>query len=82
VYTVQAGDNIYRISLKFGVDMGELVRLNGLNEITMNSIYVGQQLLIPASATVVVTPVPGAVIGQPTLTPYFIIVTPVPGSIG
>jgi LysM repeat protein len=82
VYTVQAGDNIYRISLKFGVDMGELVRLNGLNEITMNSIYVGQQLLIPASATVVVTPVPGAAVGQPTLTPYIIIVTPAPGSIG
>ena len=78
-YIVQAGDNIYQISLKFGVDMGELVRINGLNEITMNSIYVGQQLIIPASATVVATPVPGA---QPTLTPFIIIVTPVPGSAG
>jgi LysM repeat protein len=60
--------------------MGELVRINGLNEITMNSIYVGQELIIPASATVVVaTPVPGA---QPTLTPYIIVVTPAPGSAG
>ncbi len=76
VYTVQAGDNIYRISLRFGVDMGELVRINGLNEVTMNSIYVGQTLIIPASAVIVATPVPGTPIVGPTLTPYIIIVTP------
>jgi LysM repeat protein len=78
IYTVQAGDNIYRIALKFGVDMGELVRLNGLNEVSMNMIYVGQQLTIPVAA-IVPTPVPGAL---PTLTPYIIIVTPVPGTVG
>ncbi len=82
VYIVQAGDNIYRISLRFGVDMGELVRLQPPEQITMNTIYVGQQLVIPATAVIVATPIPGAPVGQPTLTPYIIIVTPVPGTTG
>jgi LysM repeat protein len=83
VYIVQAGDNIYRISLRFGVDMGELVLLNGLNEVTMNTIYVGQQLTIPASAVIVATPGPGTPLPAPTLTPFIIVVTSAPpGTIG
>ena len=82
VYTVVAGDNIYRISLRFKVDMGELVRINGLNEVTMNTIYVGQTLIIPATAVIVATPVPGQPI-VPTLTPFNIVVTAPPaGTIG
>jgi len=46
VYVVQAGDNIYRISLQFGVSMSELMAVNGINAATMNSIYVGSSLII------------------------------------
>jgi LysM repeat protein len=82
IYTVQAGDNIYQISLKFNVDMGELVAINGLNEVTMNTISIGQQLIIPVPV-ITPTPIPGAapVVG-PTLTPYIIIITPIPGTTG
>jgi LysM repeat protein len=89
IYTVQAGDNIYQISLRFGVDMAELVAINGLNAVTMNMIYVGQEMIIPGTAVVIVTPTPvGAtpapVPAQPTATPYIIIITntPIPGTTG
>ena len=82
IYTVQAGDNIYQISLRFGVDMSELVAANGLNAVTMNTISVGQQLVIPGTAAIIVTATPIGVptipAGLPTATPYIIIVTSAP----
>lgn len=47
-YLVEPGDNIYRISLRFGVSMAALMRANGLTPATINTIYAGQQLVIPA----------------------------------
>jgi nucleoid-associated protein YgaU len=44
-YVVQPGDNLFRISLRFGVDMYTLARVNGI--INLNLIYVGQVLVIP-----------------------------------
>jgi LysM repeat protein len=44
-YVVQPGDNLFRISLRFGVDMYTLARVNGI--INLNLIYVGQVLIIP-----------------------------------
>jgi LysM repeat protein len=83
IYTVQVGDNIYQISLRFGVDMSALVAANGLNATTMNMIYVGQQLVIPGATTAIVvtaTPIgtPPAPVVNPTLTPFIIIVTSAP----
>jgi LysM repeat protein len=77
VYVVQAGDNIYRLSVRFGVSMQELMSANGLTAQTMNLIYVGQELIIPPTATILLTPT--AVSGQGG--PVYIIVTntPTPG---
>jgi LysM repeat protein len=47
-YTVQPGDNLYRIGLKFGVSWVEIAEANGL--VNPNAIYAGQVLKIPASA--------------------------------
>ena len=44
-YVVQSGDNLYRISLQFGVSMMEIARENGLAD--FNQVYVGQELIIP-----------------------------------
>ncbi len=43
-YTVQAGDNLFRIGLRFGVTVGALQAANGLPSIF---IYAGQGLVIP-----------------------------------
>ncbi|MCC7452465.1 MAG: LysM peptidoglycan-binding domain-containing protein [Anaerolineae bacterium] len=48
VYVVQPGDNLYRISLKFGVSMNDLIRVNGI--VNPNFIYAGQRLTLPANA--------------------------------
>ncbi|MDN5364496.1 MAG: N-acetylmuramoyl-L-alanine amidase [Eubacteriales bacterium] len=46
-YRVQTGDNLYRISQKFGVTVEELKKANALQD---NTIYAGQVLQIPASS--------------------------------
>lgn len=46
-YTVQPGDNLFRIGLKFGVSWVEIAEANGL--VSPNQIYTGQVLKIPAS---------------------------------
>ncbi len=45
LYTVQPGDNLYRISLRFGVSMRALIQANGIAD--ANRIFVGQRLTIP-----------------------------------
>lgn len=60
-YTVQAGDTLARIALRFNVPIGEIIALNGIAN--PNFIYVGQQLLIPDSDCDDGTPPP------PTSTP-------------
>ena len=47
-YTVQPGDNLFRISLKFGVSWVEIAEANGI--VNPNEIYTGQVLKIPTSA--------------------------------
>jgi LysM repeat protein len=46
VYTVQPGDNLFRIGLRYGVDWRRIMAANGLGYPT---IYVGQRLLIPGA---------------------------------
>jgi LysM repeat protein len=45
VYIVQPGDNLYRVSLRFGVPVSALIRANGI--VNANRIFAGQQLIIP-----------------------------------
>ena len=48
IHTVQPGENLYRIGLKYGVTWQAVMAANGL---TSNKIYVGQQLKIPSEAS-------------------------------
>lgn len=47
-YTVQSGDNLFQIGLKFGVSWVEIAEANGL--VNPNQVYAGQVLKIPTSA--------------------------------
>lgn len=54
-YTVQAGDTLYSISVRFHTTVDALKRLNGL---TGDTIRVGQQLLIPSDDSAPSAPTP------------------------
>lgn len=45
LYLVQPGDNLYRISLQFGVPLQRLIQFNAI--LDPNRIYVGQIIVIP-----------------------------------
>jgi len=62
-YTVVAGDNLFRIAMRYNMTPQELASANGIPN--MNIILVGQQVNIPNCGATGATPVPG--------------VTPVPG---
>jgi hypothetical protein len=60
-HTVQPGENLYRISLRYGVNWNTLARVNGI--FNPNLIYAGQVLVVPGNGN---TPVePGPIPGQP-----------------
>jgi LysM repeat protein len=44
-HTIQAGENLFRIALRYGIDMNELAAVNGITN--PSHIYVGQVLIIP-----------------------------------
>ncbi len=48
MHTVQAGENLYRLALKYGVTVSALVEINGLYN--PDQVRAGQQLTIPGSA--------------------------------
>ncbi|MEP7287284.1 MAG: LysM peptidoglycan-binding domain-containing protein [Chloroflexota bacterium] len=73
-YTVQPGDNLYRISLKFGVTVPALQQANGIANASL--IYAGQVLQIPAGGVVVpptaapgATAIPGGTVGTYVVQP-------------
>ena len=55
-HVVQAGENMFRISLKYGTTVGAIAAANGI--INPSWVYVGQELTIPQGGTV--SPGPGA----------------------
>ncbi len=64
VHVVVPGENLFRISLRYGVSMAAIAQRNNIANI--NLIYVGQSLIIPAGGTTpppAATPTPG---GQPS----------------
>jgi LysM repeat protein len=62
-YIVQPGDNLYRISLKFGLSVNVLAQANGI--VNPDFVYVGEKLVIPAGA-IIPTAAPGVTL-VPTL---------------
>src|SRR5262245_55538862 len=44
-HTVQPGENLFRIALRYGIDMNTLAAANGITDPTR--IFVGQTLTIP-----------------------------------
>lgn len=70
VHVVQRGENLYRISLRYGVPVSIIQQAN--NIANPNLIYVGQRLIIPTSGTGVLltpTPVTPGATPQPTTVP-------------
>jgi LysM repeat protein len=66
VYIVQPGDTLYRLSLAYGITVGDLQRANCMGTSTL--LHVGQSLYVPPWASHTPTPtIPGVVI--PTETP-------------
>lgn len=47
VYTIESGDTLGEIALKYGATVEDLVEVNGLEDKTGNTIVAGAQLLIP-----------------------------------
>ena len=77
-HVVQAGDNLYRIALSYGITYQRLQAANCMGSSVL--IYVGQKLWVPNVATL--TPVPGVTIvpnfptNTPTVTASFTTVPP------
>ena len=65
-HTVAAGENLFRIALRYGVPTGLLMTVNGITDPTTLSI--GQVLVIPAGGTTAVQPTPApAPVAQPAV---------------
>lgn len=73
VYKVQEGDTLLRIALIAGITVDEL---RGLNELTGDNIFVGQELLLGLAGPSQVTPTAGP---SPTPTPLLPTPSPLPG---
>lgn len=54
IHTVQGGDNLFRLSLTYGVSVNQLAATNGITNIQL--IVVGQQITIPGCGTTGVFP--------------------------
>ncbi len=67
VHTVQWGENVFRISLRYGTTVGAITVANGLAN--PNVVYAGQTLLIPCPHGVVL-PIGTPPAPVPTLPPY------------
>ena len=74
-YVVVQDDNIYRLSVKFGVTMNEILNINGIGVTEMNSIYVGDVLRIPTRSQFEGTPTPAPINNT---APSFPSATPIP----
>jgi LysM repeat protein len=48
IHLVQPGENLFRISLRYGVSMDSIMAANGMTN--SHTIYAGQQLVIPVSS--------------------------------
>lgn len=61
---VEAGDTLFGIAVQFGVDLNELIRVNGI--VNANLIFPGQLLILPGRAP---APAPAHVVSQCVVDP-------------
>ena len=61
VHVVQPGENLFRISLRYGTTVDAIMAANGLTD--PNAVYAGQQLLIPQGSSAPAAPSAGAAPG-------------------
>ncbi len=74
IYTVRAGDNLYRIARAAGVPVDELMKINGLKS---SVVRLGQKLTIPGSrAAAATSAAPAATPAAPAATPAAPAATP------
>ncbi|MEM8858750.1 MAG: LysM peptidoglycan-binding domain-containing protein [Chloroflexota bacterium] len=67
-HVVQAGENLYRVALRYGTTVDILVALNDIND--RGVIYIGQVIKLPDGVTEVIPPTPTQVVAAaPTATP-------------
>ncbi|NWG17398.1 MAG: LysM peptidoglycan-binding domain-containing protein [Chloroflexi bacterium] len=76
-HTVQAGQNLFRISLHYGVSMNAIAAANGIADV--RRIYVGQQIYIPCAGETGVSSVVVSATTTVTLTTVNTVVVPVEG---
>ena len=57
-HVVAAGENLFRIALRYGLTTGQLAAANGI--VNHNTVYVGQVLRIPVPGQAIAAPAPGA----------------------
>jgi LysM repeat protein len=77
IHVVQPGENLFRISLRYGVSMQAIASANGISN--LNRIFSGQRLVIPAPGTVPPTAVPGTPVPGTPVPPTAVPGTPAPG---
>jgi LysM repeat protein len=53
-YSVQSGDTLFKVALKFNVGLSNLAAANGITN--YNLVYVGQRLIIPGASSVPAAP--------------------------
>lgn len=49
-HVVQSGENLFRIALRYGIDIEELARVNDITDLTR--VFAGQELIIPGLSAV------------------------------
>ncbi len=62
-HTVQAGENLFRIGLRYGVSVEELMAANGIGD--PSQVYAGQTLTIPAPGSVNTSAAPAPAASSP-----------------
>ena len=67
IYVVQPGDTLFEIATQHGVTIDVITAVNDIPNI--NQLEVGQEILIPAPGTVVLTPTPETIVADTPAAP-------------
>ncbi|MBZ0279637.1 MAG: LysM peptidoglycan-binding domain-containing protein [Anaerolineae bacterium] len=71
VYTVQAGETLFRIATRFGLSVNDLTRVNNIADPTL--IYAGQQIIVPGIEPPQLAPDLPTIISSLEMSPLFLV---------